>query len=803
MTGTDTNNTQFTTFGNEACEAVDVFANYQPNTLAKPQVNIQDIKAYFERPRLISRGSIPFGSTSQLLPGFGFGANMATMQSIWPQWKDRLAGAFGIRFKLNFKLQVAATAFHQGVICMNWQYNKIGVSDANYARGLAPWTATNLPHVRLDMSETTMVELSIPFLYTGEFMEVLPNTSGSDYLSDYGQLVLIPILPSVSVAGLSPATYDLYCYLTDIELFGVDVVNPASIVLQSDTLSQEVKKSRVVSGTLSNMAKISRFVARGIPSLSAMAGPASWALDTAAGVAKYFGYSKPMMQDPPAKHFRSDWASDHHADVPMTGEVIGMFQGNTTTVSSALGATDVDEMSLAFVTRQWSQVLSGAVVTGNTHGTPVYVAPVSPSVMYYRRPSAIPFSNRAFPSDSSTGYSAFQPSSLMYVASFFRLWRGSIKFRVTFAKTKLHGGRYMISFVPYHSINQQLGNFGGVALGPEIVSSLQQPYGNSMIMDLKDGNVFEFTAPYELPTPYCNFTSASGGISIVCIDPLQATGTVTPTVPFLVEVCGGDDFELADYAGPYFTPHPSGAIQIQSSDLVMPTTIEPSAHTIGEKVTSLKQVIMQPSFEQFSLAGNNTSNFRIAPWFTNINYLTTNASLTNPNTANQRFVGSPAAAIAKCYAFAKGGTDLHVYPEFQNVFLYRAYQVAAEFTTANVNAASLSRRPFPSSTPKAMQTSVPLHVRFPSYQTVVRIPTAAYDSFYNTGVTSLAVGSAPLFLSHQNNVDVNNKTTTSRLVYLLRAASDDASLAHYMGPPPVYVPNAANVALMDLNAAGF
>lgn len=352
MTGASNENTQFTQFTNEACEAVKVLETYQPDTLVKAQVDVQDVKAYFGRPRLINRGVFPFGSTTQFFPGFEFKPDHATMISIFPQWKDRLAGAYGIRFTLNFKLQVAATSFHQGVLCMSWQYGKTGPSSANstYTRGAQFWAAPNLPHVRLDVSETTMVELSIPFMYSSEFMEISPVNTISPYFTDYGQLIIVPILPSIAVAGLSPATYDLYCYLTDIELVGVDVVNPASIALQSgDLLSREVKSSKVVSGTLSNVAKIASFVAKGVPSLAAIAGPAAWALDTMSGVAKYFGYSKPMNQDPPMKVYRDDYGGENQVDLPVTGQVVGCFQGNTTSVSTALGGTPVDEMALAYV----------------------------------------------------------------------------------------------------------------------------------------------------------------------------------------------------------------------------------------------------------------------------------------------------------------------------------------------------------------------------------------------------------------------------------------------------------------------
>lgn len=438
----------------------------------------------------------------------------------------------------------------------------------------------------------------------------------------------------------------------------------------------------------------------------------------------------------------------------------------------------------------------------NSHGQAVYAAPVSPSVFWFRAPAAAPFTNIRFPSNSGDyPGGAFFPSSLMYMSSFFRQWRGSIKFRFTFAKTKLHGGRYMVTFNPYNSYQSEINNFGGVVLGPEVVGTLQQPYGNSMIMDLKDGNVFEFTAPYELSTPYTDFTSSSGGISVVCIDPLQATGTVTAAVPFMVEVCGGEDFELADYGGPYFTPHPTGPITVQSGDLVKTVTKEPASYTIGEKFTSLKQLIMQPTFYNLTFTGLTTARFVIPPWFANVNFTTTNTSLTNPSIANLSFEGSTGSFLSQCYVFVKGGTDIHVYPQQAEVFPF-VHQIAGNANTGNGNVPSLFRRPFVSLVPKLTQITSALHARLPAFQTVVRVPARAYDTAYGKGLVALASTVAP-FLSHAYALIINSKRSGTNQVIVHRSAADDAAMAMYMGPVPVFIPNETSVSALDAQAWNF
>jgi len=805
--------TGVTSFVAEACEGVHALGNYRPAGMALPQSDLQDVKAYFERPRLISRGTVTFGTVAQLTPGFAFRSDMATLISIFPQWTQRLAGAYGVRFTLNFKLQVAATSFHQGLIAMAWQYGKTGLSDSTFARAIQPYSCTNVPHVRLNLADQTMVELKVPFLYTAEYMQVTENTT-TPFSGDYGQLAIVSVLPSLSVSGISPATYDLYCYMTDIELFGVDVINPQNITLQSgDTLSSELRSTRVISKTLDSASTALSFVARNIPALSSLAGPAHWATSVAAGVARYFGYSRPLNQDSASKVFRTNFAADCHVDQPMTGEALGLFQGNTTVIDTSLGATDVDEMALAFISQQWSQVCRGSIATGNAHGATLYAAPLSPSVMWFRAPASSPFCNVRFPSNSagliSNSGNSFMPSSLMYISSVFRYWRGSIKFRFTFAKTKLHGGRLMVTYNPDLIWQPEINNFGGTVSGPETVSSLRQPYGNTMIIDLKDDNVFEFTCNYQSHVPWTSFASSIGGITMVVLDPLQVTGTVSSTIPFLVEVCGGPDYELSDYAGNYFPLLPDGTVYTQAGgDSVSTTTADVAPHTMGEKVTSVKQLIMAPVPDSLYGTPESVSSYYLSPWFVNSSYggISASKALPFPNVPSAVFAGAAhfSACVAKCYAFCKGGTDFHFYPQHPTTKVKVAQYSGESGVTATANT-SLARRCFPSAVPQVIQTaSLANHVRVPSFQTVARIPTTAYDTLFSVPYPALApVGVIP-YLGHLFKVIIDTlKTDLTEEVEVYRSASDDAQLAHYMGPVPVMIPGVLQTSAIDPNGSQY
>lgn len=780
--------TGVTSFANEACEGVQVNSDFVSSSIALAQSDLQDIKSYFARPRLGYRGVIPYGTRDRR---FGDAISTNRLPDFFPQWLQRLSGAFGIRFKLNFRLQVAATPFHQGVVTMSYQYGTTGLDNMTqyYNRSRNSHSVTNLPHVRLDLAEGTMAELSVPFLHDREFTQVALDPA------QLGYFAFNVVLPLVSVTGLPAPTYEIYIYLTDVELFGADNNAPSTITLQSglSTFGAEAKQARLLSKGLDGVAKVSNFVARNIPSLAALAGPVSWVAGTMSGVAKYFGYSRPLLQDPVMRVVQQQYTSESNVDVPMAGFACGLMQSNTLEISPEVGGTNIDEMSLDFITSQWSQVCIGKVATTNTHNQPIYAAPLSPSAMWFRAPATAPFCNIVFPGGNTVGatWNAIMPSSLMNIASYFRLWRGDFKFRITFAKTKFHGGRYMISYNP--STVQRA--YAGVGIptveGPENMLGLTQPYGYSKIMDLRDGNVFEFEIPYMSPEPFVSFCSSTGGVSIVCIDPLLDNPSVCSSVPFLVEVCGSN-FELADFAGPWFSQFTGGFIREQSGEVVMgPTTKMASAITIGERILSAKQLIQSPTWFVSDIPAGQ-SKFVALPWFYNRTTSYLGSVNSTPLAPNVSISGNTtAASLAKMYAFVRGGTDHHFYTPYgdKTALIYEQSPQETYIEYANV-LKNTEIRQSTASTPKVVAAgNTPLHIRAPAFQNRVRIKSTILDANL-LPVLGNATAQGFEVRGHTDRVTVVNGATTQPLWYS-KAASDDAMMVHYQGPIPLAILNTA------------
>lgn len=789
----DVSNTGVTTFTNEACDGVNAFPSYFGVDGLEVQEDLQDLKRYFERPRLVRRGAFTLGARNNVVDVTW---DRSALIAAFPQWNNRLAGAYGIRFTMNFRFQVACTSFHQGLVAMGFQYSDPGNV---FFRGGAPFSITNLPHVRLDLTESTMVELKIPFLYMNDFFAILPTSPASG--DAYGRMAVTVVLPIIAVTGMSAPTFELYAYLSDIELIAADNAASTTVTLQSGgVVAAEMKQSHLLSRGLATAARITRFVGSNIPSIAGIAGPASWVMDSASGIAKYFGYSRPILQDPSQLMLRSEFVAENNIDVPLTGFVVGPFKGNSLSVSPGFAATDVDEMSFDFIKSQYAQICYGSVNIANAHGDTIYATPVSPSCWWFRAPVSRPFCNIVHPRNSSditvAGNSIF-PSHLMNLSSFFRFWRGGVIFRVTFAKTKFHGGRYMISYNPKLSWQSTRTAFVSVD-GPEVDAGLVQPYGYSKIMDLKDGNVFEFHVPFTSECPFIPFHASVGSVTITCIDPLTSSASVTGVVPMLIEIKGDTDYEVADYAGPQFVTQTFGTIYTQSGgDAVVRSVVkDPAPETIGEKMMSVKQIIQTPTWYKYSIGADTNATYKVFPWYTNFTDFTIGGgALPNPTTTAFKGSSCPTNIWGKCYMYAKGGTDIHLYPIEGDIQFSAFHSPNTGSTAYDVTGKDYAFRNLVGNIPRVLSgLSQAIHARFPAFQYARRVQPNALDSIASLWTTSTVTGTTAC---HYNLVNVNNTATAVGTYIMGRAAADDAALGHYVGPVPYYIPNAASTQPLD------
>lgn len=773
-----------TTYIQEACTAVSVLGkNYAPATDVVKQADVQDITRYYARPRLIKTGTLSTATRNpvhvvQFSPNF-------LLSDFTAGGLSKLTGVYGIRFTIVAKLQVASTPFHQGVLALNWQY--ASTSAETFLRYSESAACTNLPHVRLDLATDTMAELRIPYMSFTDF--VLKSS-----VDVYGTLAINPIIPVASVTGINPPTYKVFFHLEDMEFIGVNTNATRDITAQSGVIEKEFENEAYpMSSATASLARTFRWLGKGIPSISSMTGPPAWFLEKSAGALRSYGYAKPQVVEAPRRVVPTTNVLEHNVDVPSQVLVVGPTASNHLKVDKRFAYTDVDEMSIQYVTGQWSQICAGKFKTVDAHDTVLYASNVTPSNMWFRAPASAPYCNIAPPSANVTGKNAFLPSHQFNLASMFCYWQSSFKYRFTFGKTKMHGGRVLITYVPNSVFGAAVTAPTTVIKGPESNTAGLQPTGYSMICDLRDSNVFEFDVPYTGLAPYCKFFESMGSITMCVLDPLQAPSVVSDYVDFLVEV-KAVDMDLQRPHGPQFVSHPAGNITTQSG-VVLPTYRDDVAQLVmGECINSVKQLIMMPTTTNVRMAPG-AADIDIMPWYYHPKQTPSASATANPPPQQSWSYGGN---LATCYLFARGSTDLHVYHAQDANAVYAAIFLA-DATSTEARPMSVTTAPLIESADGA------LHVRCPSYQQLLRIPTYAHNAYD----TIYSVPWSPSFTLE--NLPATNQLiryTTSkptlptilprlRVAYesaagtsgfsIKRSAGDDAMLGHYIGPTPLLI----------------
>jgi len=152
---------------------------------------------------------------------------------------------------------------------------------------------------------------------------------------------------------------------------------------------------------------------------------------------------------------------------------------------------------------------------------------------------------RVNPGVCAGGPGTYNHTPLSYVAGAFRLWRGSLFFRLALAKTRFHSGTLEVVW--------QM----GLASVP-IMSDYQATNCYRAVWDIQESSEFEIEIPYVGNLPWCATmieNDSNGGplkfcptgfLSIRVVNPLgTALGQVTDSVDILVYAYGGKDIEFA------------------------------------------------------------------------------------------------------------------------------------------------------------------------------------------------------------------------------------------------------------------
>ena len=486
------------------------------------------------------------------------------------------------RAKLHFRIAPNAMQFHAGRLYCCW-------SPFDLQRGAAGITAnptnfTGYQGIEIDPATQIPGELVVPFISPMNSVDLVANQAcwGTFYVLVLNQL------KTASTATVVPI--NISYWFEDIEL---SMPNPAlpitsgapnlalsvhendhasqfksfeqvRAVSQSGPETRTAVSSGVLSSTLAAVSSAANALSV-VPTLKAIAQPVSWLTGVASGVARYFGFNKPSGFRAPQPVLAMDYSTNTYCDGVSLAQPLAAAQDNEMATLPALFGTDADEMSIRYAVSRPNLLSTFSWSKTTTAGTVLNTINVFPGASTYQGYTG------------TTTKGLFQPSQLAYVASMFRFWSGSIKYRLEIVSTPFHAGRIMIVYIPsYDPINQ-----------PALQSFNEFGNAYSIILDISNQSSIEFEVPYVSNTPMLlnrldstdfsvlknaettgvlfrnrirNFSN--GALQVVVLNPLVGADSVAATVDVNLWVSGGSDLVFSEpvfgnYARVY--PNASGA----------------------------------------------------------------------------------------------------------------------------------------------------------------------------------------------------------------------------------------------------
>ena len=476
---------------------------------------------------------------------------------------------------------------------------------------------TGFPGVEIDLASNAPVEIEIPYCAPLSHYNLINS------FSNMGEFYMIPLNPiqtgAAPVAAGAGATFTLMAWFTNIDLAmptsGTTLVVPpaveapleAQIGSSEEDCTSSVSVAAVADAVATTASRLSD-----VPVLGSVARPISWASRAIAGVASTFGWNKPDSMEPNSAYVNIPAKGYTNVDGIDISTKLGGMPDNGLAYNEGMFSTDVDEMDISHVASKsciYAHNIEWNIATGV--GSRLHFAPVAPGV-------------------SSGDATTIYPTTLAYLTSLFKYWRGGLKYRITIAKTAFHSGRLRIT---YHAGIKDIGE----------ITAPENAY--NWILDLSTSSELEFTIPYVANVPWKEvivdeFNQASflpevsktGILDIQVLTALRrASDSVADNCPINVWISADKDFSVAiPDGGNYAVTIPIELLEAQIFNRTDPSIAhnEQVDHTseqffpapslsftgaeelsIGEKVTSLRQVIKRfspiayghpyPYFDQF------------------------------------------------------------------------------------------------------------------------------------------------------------------------------------------------------------
>jgi hypothetical protein len=390
----------------------------------------------------------------------------------------------------------------------------------------------------------------------------------------------------------------------------------------------------------------------------------------------------------------------------------------------------------------------------------------------------------------------------MFTAAAFLYWRGSIVYTIKIVKTKFHSGRLRLFFQP----------------GSRFFESTNANYNYSQVVDIRSETEIRFTIPYVSTKPWCRFENSNGDVvmhtgvfQIEVLNELKSNTSVGSSVDILVEVSGGDDFELAAPCAPQIQPvlisssssasklsrllairaqagdvvaredDQAGVVenQLGEKSLVVPWAVNLAMH--GEKVVSLRQLLKRSSLSS-TVTLASSGGISLFPFAPQMNYTRTSSGsvVITPHSYLDYF--------QNLYAFWRGSVNIKIIPRsFENVKARVEAALAFPYEAKDTT----SGWPVPDQTVLA-STSVnasnsrltgPVQIVFQDLEGCIDLVCPYYSMMHMSPVSDYTFNNNNVLLGMYPPYLVNVTNLAADTYDIFRSSADSYQMAYLIGTP--------------------
>jgi len=486
------------------------------NTNSEP--NIHEIRDFLARPIICPSGSVVWTNAQAQ------NTNLMTMSVpsaviTTGMWQEKIKGFMGFKGSLVMRIQANAQKFQGGILLISIlpAAGHLSVLRNNMINSNIIYKS-QLPSVRFNVAESDEALIKVPFISPELFYN---RTIPIDWAT-----VRVTVY-SPSIGGDIPLT--CWCHFEDVELF-----YPSA---QASSLTKGKKRSNrrytpgddedtsySISTPLKTISSGISALGSNVPLLSSVSAPTAWFLNGLSKAFSAFGYSNVVDTSIRSSFVPRIGSHPNNCDVNDTVDSFALTAGNKIAVLPGFAGSDVDEMSIAYISSIPSYIYTSNWASASVAGSQLFRLSVTPfqATNLTVTPSVLPAIN----------ITIYPPCG--YVANSFAYWRGSMVYRFYAAKTDFHVGRIMFVYEPTNST---------VSPTPTFTDAV---YSYKWVWDLRDSYSFEVVIPWVSSIPWrSDAMGPNGSLNAWVLNPLTAPATVTSSINILVEQSAGPDFEVA------------------------------------------------------------------------------------------------------------------------------------------------------------------------------------------------------------------------------------------------------------------